>query len=129
VYAPIAQITMMTGADDRKGDAQDRRKKSTQVSTTISPAMFTEIHAGDQAPHEVRFFERTAAARAGSPDQKAPSSTAAVGDPGNPERDHRQERGGAGGVSRSFRRDDALDLAAAEIMAILGEAARRGHNS
>ena len=51
--------------------------------------------------------------------RRPPSSTAAVGEPGNAERQHRQQRARAGGVRRGFRRDHAFDLARAELVAVL----------
>ena len=67
VKAPIAQITTMIGAMIENGTRRIAAKSGTHVSTMMRPAMLPEIHAGDQAPHEILLLDEKERARAASP--------------------------------------------------------------
>ena len=82
--------------------------------------MFAHIHAGDQAPDEI-FLLGEQRQRAGprTPDQQAAKQHRGGRRAWHAERNHRQQRGRAGGVRRGLRRDHAFNLAFTEILPAL----------
>ena len=115
VYAPIAQMTTITGAMIANGMRRIAAHHGTVVSTMIRPAMLPRYMLAISPQTKSGFSTNSSGPGCRPQISRPPSSTAAVGEPGNAERQHRQQRARAGGVRRGLRRDDAFDLALAEL--------------
>ncbi len=84
VYAPMAQITTMTGAMIENGMRRIAAKSGTHVSTTSSPAMLPRYMLA-MRPHTKSFCSTKSSGPGCRPQMsRPPRSTAAVGEPGMP---------------------------------------------
>jgi len=84
VYAPIAQITRITGAMIAKGTRRIAAKSGTHVSTTTRPTMLPR-YIDAMRPHTKSGFSTKSSGPGCRPQMSSPPrSTAAVGDPGTP---------------------------------------------
>ncbi len=74
-----------------------------------------EIHRSDQTPDKVLLFDEQHRPGIEPPDHQAAHHDGGGRRAGNAERQHRQQRAGAGGMIGGFRSDNAFRLALAEI--------------
>ena len=89
----------------------------------MSTPMMLPVYMQAISPHTKSGFSLKSIGPGCSPQMMSPPSiTAAVGEPGNAQREHGQHGRHAGGVGGGLRRDHALQLA-------LAEAARPGARS
>ena len=88
----------------------------------MRPGHVAEIHGGDQAPDELLLLHEQERPRLKAPDQEAAEQHRGGGRARDAERQHGQERRGAGGVRCGFGRQHALDLPLPEIGAPAREA-------
>ena len=120
--APIAQDTTIIGAMAENGTRRMAAKIGTVVSTITSPTTLPRYIEAIR-PHTKSLCSTNSSGPGLSPHTiRPPSRIAAVPEPGNAERQHRQQRRGAGGVRRRLRREHAFDAALAETFRVLGEA-------
>ena len=120
--APMAQDTRIIGAIAEKGTRSTAAKSGTVVSTITSPDYIAEIHRGDQAPDEILVLDEHQRTGIEPPDHQAAEQDRRRAGAGNAERQHRQQRRGAGGMRRGFRREHPLDAAGAEDLGSRAEA-------
>ncbi|MNC86149.1 hypothetical protein D3C83_17870 [compost metagenome] len=84
VYAPMAQITTMTGATMGNGILRIAANNGTAVRTTMSPATLPRYMLAIR-PHTKSFCSTKSSGPGCRPQMsKPPRSTAAVGEPGMP---------------------------------------------
>src|SRR5262245_36265517 len=108
--------------DDAEGNAQDRGKQRHASQYDQQSDDIAEIHRGDQTPDELLLLDEQQRTRLQAPDQEAPEQHRRGRRARNAERQHGQQRRGAGRMRGGFRRDHAFDLAAAEPLAVLRHA-------
>ena len=112
--APIAQDTTIIGAIAANGTRSTAANSGTVVSTMHQADDVAEIHRGDQAPDEILVLDEQQRPGIEAPHHQAAEQDRRGAGAGNAERQHRQQRGGAGGMRRGFRREHAFDAALAE---------------
>ena len=112
----------MIGADDAERHPQDRGEQRHAGEHDDQAHDVAEIHAGDETPDEVLLLDEQQWSRLQAPDQQAAEQHGGGRRAGHAEREHRQQRRGAGGVRRGLRRHHAFDLALAEEFAAPGDA-------
>ena len=84
VYAPIEQMTRITGAMMENGTRRIEAKSGTQVSTTINPTMLPRYIDAMRPQTKSGFSAKSSGPGCRPQMSRPPSSTAAVGEPGTP---------------------------------------------
>ena len=114
--------------DDRERDAQDRREERHRREHDDEARDVAEVHRGDETPDEVLLLDEEQRPRLEPPDHEAAQQHRRGGRARDAEREHRQERAGAGGVRRGLRRDHALDAARCRSSRCRARSASRGRS-
>src|SRR6266478_1914821 len=108
--------------DRRERHAQDRGEERHGGENEDEAHHVAEIHRRDQAPDEALVLDEEERPRVQPPHHQAAEQDRRRARARDAEREHRQERRGAGGMRRSLRREHAFDTALSERLLVLGEA-------
>src|SRR5258705_11342160 len=81
-----------------------------------------EIHRCNQAPDEILVLDEQQRTGVEAPHHQPAEQDRRGAGAGNAEREHRQQRRGAGSMRRSLRREHALDTTLAKALRVLGKA-------
>src|SRR5882762_332382 len=100
------------------GEERDRGEHHHQADEVA------EVHGSDQAPDEVLVLDEEERPGIEPPHHQAAEQDRSRAGAGNAKGEHRQQRGGAGGVRRGFGSEHAFDTSLAEALLVLGEAFR-----